>query len=248
VAPADALSWGGAARLLGALAVAGLALAYAYGLNAVTDRGGDASPGKNPLAGHRGVAASVYGVVAAAGAGCLALALALGVGAPAAATVVAATLYSAGPRLKAIPVVGTLTNLLIFGPLLLLGAEQPRLDGRTGLLVLAFAALLVQNQVLHEVADRDEDSATGDRTTVIAFGLRPALALSAALSLACAAAIVALPGVALGARLCCAGVVVVGGAASWVLGPRHPRDGRGMHRLYAIGGGAAVYLAALLGT
>jgi 4-hydroxybenzoate polyprenyltransferase len=81
-------------------------------------------------------------------------------------------LYSVGPRLKTKPVVGTLANAAWYVPMLFLGMAGPSLPAGFGTIAIAFTALLLQNQLIHESGDRDEDAASGIRTTWLAFGPR----------------------------------------------------------------------------
>jgi 4-hydroxybenzoate polyprenyltransferase len=109
-------------RVLGCVLVAALCLAYAFGLNGITDRGMDLDEAKNSLAGLAGVPREAAVLVAACALGALGIAAALTPVALLGASVslVAATLYSANLRLKRLPVVGTFVNVLIFAPLPLL--------------------------------------------------------------------------------------------------------------------------------
>lgn len=81
-------------------------------------------------------------------------------------------MYSVGPRLKAIPVVGTLANAAWYVPMLFLGMAGASLPPGFGVVATAFTALLLQNQLIHESGDRLEDEASGIRTTWVAFGPR----------------------------------------------------------------------------
>jgi 4-hydroxybenzoate polyprenyltransferase len=81
----------------------------------------------------------------------------------------AATLYSAQLRLKRLPVVGTLVNVLIFAPLPLLAvADRPTRSMQ--FLTYCFWVLVTQNQILHEVSDAREDANAGVRTTGVVVG------------------------------------------------------------------------------
>lgn len=82
--------------------------------------------------------------------------------------VVTAALYSGPPRLKAVPLVGTLLNALGFPMLCLLGvAEMNRaawsLVGLTGL-------WMASAQLVHEVAHQAQDRAAGLRTSATVLG------------------------------------------------------------------------------
>jgi 4-hydroxybenzoate polyprenyltransferase len=159
-----AASMAGPLSLLHGIAVAACALAYAYGLNAISDRVTDLDVRKNPLVGATSAqlpALLSLLLLAALGLGALAGATSLEA---AAISLLASTVYSVGPRLKRVPLLGTLLNLAMFAPLLLVApgaAPSPSLR----LLGAAFATLLVQNQLLHERADAVEDAAAHARTT-----------------------------------------------------------------------------------
>ncbi len=162
---------GDVVRLAGGVLVAALCLAYAYGFNGITDRGMDRNEAKNALAGLVAVPREAALLVAACAIAALAIAAALtpvallGAG----MSLVAATLYSAQPRLKRLPVVGTLVNVLIFVPLPLLTAVGPPSPGML-FLTYCFYVLLTQNQILHEIADSHEDLTAGVRTTGVVVG------------------------------------------------------------------------------
>ncbi|MFH1530474.1 MAG: UbiA family prenyltransferase [Pseudomonadota bacterium] len=173
-------------RLVAGVGVAACCLAFAYGWNNLRDAQLDHSRGKNPLAG--GVAsdgvpylAVLFSLAAVALAGAALLgpvpSLAAGI------QLVGAALYSGGPRIKRIPVVGTLTNLWIFCPLAFLC--QGSLPWVPGLWVLTglFSLVLVQNQLLHEAMDHDEDLADGVRTTAAILGPRFTAVVSGVLGL-----------------------------------------------------------------
>jgi 4-hydroxybenzoate polyprenyltransferase len=151
--------------------VAAFCLAYAYGLNGITDRGMDRDETKNALAGLAGVPREAVVLVAACALVAVSIAAAL---APVAllgagVSLVAGTFYSANVRLKRFPVVGTLVNVLIFAPLPLLAAtHRPSL--RMQLLTYCFWVLITQNQILHEIADSREDAGGGVRTTGVVAG------------------------------------------------------------------------------
>jgi 4-hydroxybenzoate polyprenyltransferase len=156
------------------MAVAFAVLAFGYTLNAVADRGMD-RPGKNTFT-TSGTPPFTWVFLTA-----LALsALLLSAGAPPGARVATAValmsgvVYSVGPRLKRFPVVGSIANLTNFVPLLWVGENGGPGSRSIGSLAMAFACLLLQNQLIHEAADRDEDLTGGVRTTVVAVG--PALA------------------------------------------------------------------------
>jgi 4-hydroxybenzoate polyprenyltransferase len=233
-------------RLALSVAVAALCLAYAYGINAVADRHGDRSAAKNPLAGVAIV--PIEGWLLIVGCAALAQILALllgGLTAGAALTsLLAGTVYSVGPRFKAIPIVSTTTNAAIFAPLLFVGHVDTHPDGLFTLMV-TFVALLTQNQLVHEVVDRDEDRRCGVRTTAVAFGPRVSLFMSAALGLAAVAMLAATQ-----ATRASVVVAIVGLGLSAALTARVEPDraarARRAHRLLSLGIGAAVLLALMV--
>ncbi len=167
-APGD---WADVLRLAGGVVVAGLCLAYAYGFNGVTDRGMDRDQAKNSLAGLVEVPPEAAVLVAACALVALGIAAALtpmafaGTG----MSLVAATLYSAQPRLKAVPVVGTLVNGLIFVPLPFLATVGPP-SASMLFLAYCFYVFVTQNQILHEISDSEEDTTGGVRTTGVVVG------------------------------------------------------------------------------
>jgi 4-hydroxybenzoate polyprenyltransferase len=169
------------AHLVRAEATAFAVLGFGYLLNGVTDRRHDA-PGKNPLTSED------EGAIRAStrASGLLALgALALGAVAPWPVPVAAAIavgtgfVYSSGPRLKTVPLVGTLLNAAAFGPLLWLGTCPSGVPAHTAPLAVCFSGLLLQNQLLHEAADIEEDTRGAIHTTVRLVGLRGAALLAA---------------------------------------------------------------------
>jgi 4-hydroxybenzoate polyprenyltransferase len=86
-------------------------------------------------------------------------------------SVIGGAVYSGGPRLKRFPVVGTLANLLIFTPLAFVGGT-PVFERKWLLLLVAFGALLVQNQLIHETAHLQDDQRNEIHTTAVTFGPR----------------------------------------------------------------------------
>ena len=210
-------------------------LAFAYGLNGITDAALDRSTTKNPLAGRPKVPGSVRALVA----GCAALAVLLAVlrsgtsAVPAAFVILAISFaYSAPPRLKAVPFVGTALNAGIFTPLFWLGPPEAPIAPA---LPILFTGLLLQNQLLHEREDLSEDLAAGVVTTSAVLGDRGTRIAVAAVG---AAAIGALTRVCDGAVLGACGVGLLL-ATSPVLaeGP-----GRRRHRNLAAFAGAVAYV------
>ncbi|MDC3960138.1 UbiA family prenyltransferase [Polyangium jinanense] len=222
------------------LAAASFSLAYAYGLNAVHDRASDASAEKNPLTGDAPLPSFMIAALGASAA------LALGVSVPLGAraslrtlvSLAAGTLYSAPPRLKDRPVLGLVANTAIFAPLLGLcvieGEEPPAYE----LLAATFVGLLVQNQLLHEIADATEDAAGGAFTTARWLGPERARFAAAAVAVpfaVIARAVAPTPGLARAASL----VLAAGAAAALWRGD--PAAARKRHRGVAAAGGAILY-------
>jgi 4-hydroxybenzoate polyprenyltransferase len=162
------------------LAVAFGVLGFGYLVNAAADAGSDPDARKNPLAG-RTASRSVGATCAALAGGAIALAATGPRVALVAAVVCVASglVYSVGPRLKSVPVVGTLANATNFVPLLFVGAASPH-PSLAWRLTPVFAGVLLQSQILHEAADARADDRGGVRTTFLAFG-RVGSALLAAL-------------------------------------------------------------------
>jgi len=219
--------------------VAGLTLAFSYGINAMHDRSTDRSPAKNPLAGAPSVTTETCALVW----GCGALALvAAGAGglrpvACVSVSLLAGAVYSAGPRLKSYPFVGTVLNVGIFLPLMWVAGRPIH-----AVLPVAFVTLLLQNQLWHEREDLDEDRGAAVRTTAAVLGeggTRVAATLVGALG-GLAAAVVAR-----GDRLEAAAAVVACafGTLAPLFAPAEHR--RVVHRVGAIMGGAIVYGAGL---
>jgi 4-hydroxybenzoate polyprenyltransferase len=151
-----------------------LALAYAYGINAIFDRGSDEDPHKNVLVGRERVPLAT--VLSVMGAGFFALWGASTLGHIAffsiAGSIAAGTIYSAGPRLKRFPGVGLLGNLLIFAPLMASALRPGSTPVGFPVLFAVFALLVTQNQLMHEEGDVLEDVAAGAFTTARWLGPR----------------------------------------------------------------------------
>lgn len=238
--PLAALPLDGLPALATGLVGAAGSLGYAYGLNAITDRHADDEPRKNPLAGLAAVPRAATASVLAAFVIALLAALAAGPVARLALCVslAAGSLYSAGPRAKGWPVAGALMNLLIFAPLLYAGVRggQPPAPG---VVLVALVALLLQNQLLHELGDAAEDGRGADRTTAMLLGPRGTRGACVAVGLVGAAVClgVSAPGLAggFGAVAVLAGVlpaVVVGDA----------KRARVLHRRLSLVAGALTFL------
>lgn len=229
------------------VAAASLALAYAYGINAVADRESDASRVKNPLAGIARVPAEARAVVATTAVAALAASFPLG--RPAIvlvlASLVAGTVYSVGPRMKARPILGALFNTAIFAPLLGLalpqGAPPPPAFAALG---ATFVGLILQSQLLHEAADADEDAAGGALTTARLLGPRGTRALAVGLAAPFAALALALAPRPAPALAWTAAAALAGGAAAALL-ERDFAAARRLHRRIAAAGGGLLFAVGL---
>lgn len=169
--------------LAGGIAAWALGLAYMSAVNQAFDDRLD-RPGKNPVGARLSRRTALAWSLPAA-LGCLAAALAW---VPsrwhvAAMLLVASTAYSAPPRLKRVPLVGTLWNVVLALPGFTMAdaarAGHPSFDA----LVSAFSLMLLASQLIHEAADRDDDQRGGVSTIAVVAGARGAL-LAASLSLA----------------------------------------------------------------
>jgi len=145
-------------------------LAFGYLINSVADRHMDLDARKNPLI--QSDAGEHRWALAALLAGTLLLCWLAPWPAGLAGLLCTAILYvySAGPRLKAVPLVGSLMNVGNFTPLLFVGMRTTDLPAHMGSVTVAFAALLLQNQFIHEGADQTEDRGGQLRTTWLTFG------------------------------------------------------------------------------
>ncbi len=164
------IAWG---PLLIAWAAASSSLAYAYGLNAIVERGSDRSSVKNPLVARPSEARSVLTATALCAGSGLVVSFALGVWAALCVlvSIASGTLYSTLLRAKRLPVAGLVFNAGIFVPLTLVLLGEPN-DGPWVLEVALFVGLLTQNQLAHELADEEEDRAAGAFTTAQFLGRR----------------------------------------------------------------------------
>lgn len=219
--------------------IAALSLAFAYGINAIHDRATDRSTAKNPLAGSAIVAPETRALVWASGALAVGVATAAG---PRAAmcgliSVLVGAAYSAAPRLKSYPLLGTSLNVGIFLPLMWVAAPgAPR-----RVLPVTFTALLLQNQLWHEREDEEEDRAAGVQTTAALLGERGTAAASCAIGAAGAAAVL-LSGASLAEAAAACVACAVGSAAPLAAGPS---SRRAIHRAASIACGAVVFAAAM---
>jgi 4-hydroxybenzoate polyprenyltransferase len=229
------------ARLVGGVAVAGLCLAYAYGLNGISDRATDLDPSKNPLAGVDRYDPSVRLVLAACAAAALGGAAVLGWRPllAASASLGAGTVYSVGPRIKRFPVVCTLSNVVIFAPLLWLARATSGAPAGFALLVASFVVQLVQNQLLHECADAPEDARAGVLTTARLLGEPTTRRLVVLLGAAGALATARLSPSTLGAAVAILGLTLTTAIA--LPDGLTPTDRRTTHRRLALAAGAALF-------
>ena len=238
------------------VAVAFFVLSFGYLLNGLTDRKMDEDVTRNSLVELEGRERSIIGISCGLAAAALAVA---GCGpwpafAAAAVCVASGWIYSAGPRLKSVPVVGSLLNVTNFTPLLFVGIAGVEFPLNLLELGVVFSVLLLQNQLLHEAADARADRRGGVHTTFLFLGQRAAAAVAFVLGLAIAfagfgigqksgpalafvAAILALP--------CCTVFPI------WLYrrGSEHPAMGvaRVAHRRVALVLGATLGLASLGG-
>jgi|GEM_PF-1102401 len=180
-------------------------LAFGYLLNGIADRGMDDAR-KNPLVDSGPDRRYLLTLVAL-----VAIALSASLLGPWVATagtllvLLSGVVYSVGPRLKRYPFLGTLTNATNFTPLLWVGlpAGATAAGSGMGLITGAFVLLLLQNQLIHEAADRGEDRRGGIRTTFLILGTLGSTAVVAGLGLGLAALCLTAgllgPGIAAGA-------------------------------------------------
>ena len=189
-APLGAMVWDATRGVATAAAV----LAFGYLLNTLADRQMDLDARKNPL------------IVPGAAEPRTALALllvaslllaALGPRPVWIATAVSLfffSIYSAAPRIKTVPIVGSLANIGMFAPLLLLGLRDEVLPAGIAALVVACGALVLENQLVHEAADEQEDRGGGVRTTWLTVGPRRTAAIAALCGVAASAGAASLGG------------------------------------------------------
>jgi 4-hydroxybenzoate polyprenyltransferase len=239
---------GDVVRLVGSVVVAGLCLAYAYGFNGITDRGMDRDEAKNSLAGLVEVPREAAVLVTACALAALGISATLtpvaliGTG----MSLVAATLYSAQPRLKALPVVGTLVNGLIFAPLPFLASIGPPSTGMS-FLAYCFYVLVTQNQILHEISDSQEDATAGVRTTGMVVGPSGVRVIAVVLGPLAAVLLWRLHATA-SVALVVAELGLCGGATMVALGDAQ-RAGqlRAVHRWYSLASGAVLFALVVRG-
>lgn len=246
---ASLASTGGLSRLALGVASSAGALGFAYGINAIADRGSDASKAKNPLVGSADVPAVAYFVLIGAAAVALASGAALGSRSLGftSGSLVAGALYSAGPRLKSLPLLGLAANTLIFAPLLLLCA--PRASSppsssppATAALVATFIGLILQNQLLHEAADADEDARGRSLTTSRLLGARATrLVIPGIAVVFTVVALAVADGRLVGFTSALA--LAAGSGAAWLV--RDAAQARRVHRWVSAVFGAALFAAGL---
>jgi 4-hydroxybenzoate polyprenyltransferase len=240
VDPAMAPAWI-AAHLARGAAVAFCVLGFGYLLNAASDLEVDVDPRKNPLLAPeaRRRAPAVMAALAFAALALAALGPRVGLAATA-VSLVSGVVYSIGPRLKAVPLAGTLANATNFVPLLWVGAasEAPPL---ARLLWPAFAGLLLQSQILHEAADAEGDARAGVRTTFLVLGRRRSAVIAALFG--AVPAMCGLPGGA-ASRAAIVAAYVVGFPVALTLAsdPARAARLRAWHRWSGLAVGAALLL------
>jgi len=218
-------------------------LAYAYGINAIADRHSDLRVEKNPLCGQREIPRLVRWTVGAMAT--LALLIA-SVASPIAGialivSLIASTLYSVGPRAKSVPFFGALANALIFVPLLYVGVGPTPLGETlqsTLLIAIVFTIMLLQNQLVHELADAREDALARDRTTAMVLGDGRARSGCVLLGVAGSAAVLAVNGVSFDSVIAAAAMLLCGGLAKLSLPPSLLRVA---HRLVSMALGAVLF-------
>lgn len=222
---------------------AATALAYAYGMNALADRHSDQSVAKNPLRGEREVSLFVRASIALMALATLAIAWAMAPIARAALLVslVASTVYSVGPRAKSRPFLGALANALIFVPLLYVGVGAGAWQDAfraTGLIAIVFTTMLLQNQLVHELADAAEDVLARDRTTAMMLGARRARLGCVWLGVAGSVAVILLEPLTLAALVGVVAMLLCGGLAMASLAPALLRMA---HRFVSMALGALLF-------
>jgi 4-hydroxybenzoate polyprenyltransferase len=176
----------GLTALVGGVLGWGLGLAYASAINqAFDDRVDRLWKAKNPVGGtferREAIRLSLLPLVASLAV--LAALAPMGL-LPGAGLLVAATLYSAPPRLKQIPVLGTLWNLLVGVPGFFFAGRPSVGELPLRPLVGLFAVLLLGSQLIHEAQDRDDDLMGEVRTIATEGGRSTALLAASALVLA----------------------------------------------------------------
>jgi 4-hydroxybenzoate polyprenyltransferase len=229
----------------GCLVAAGC-LGFAYGINAVAERHSDRSATKNPL-----VAAPELAPLATASAltvAVLAFALALTLGPWAllacGLSLTCGAAYSVGIAGKHVPVLGLVLNTGIFAPLAAVLLRPDAIPPSWAHELAVFGLLLIQNQLVHELADYEEDRAAGARTTAHLLRRRSTIRMTALAGLAVPLVSIALAPSTGQALLSSA----IAGIATVIAfeSRRDPARARRVHRAIAFAGGAALWLFARL--
>lgn len=225
------------------LVIAFAVLSFGYLINGLADRDMDASARKNPLAGELPVASVPWATVFIA---LVALVFAAGGPTPVLiATSLAVTsgvVYSIGPRLKRLPVVGTLLNVVHFAPLLWVGLPADGDARGLGVLAVCFSCLLLQNQLLHEASDSDDDERGAVLTTFLLLG-RAKTGVVIAMLGAALVAVMAYAQTSMVLTAVCAGVYVVAFPWAFVRVQASTLSSvRKWHRVATIATGAFVFL------
>lgn len=234
-----------AARIGMGCIVASLALGHAYGLNAIADRMSDRDAVKNPLMGRDVLPANLWGAIGLMGAMALVGAYLVGPVSFVAASIslVAGTIYSIGPRLKAYPVIGTALNAAIFGPLLAVGLPDLHWPASFALRLGSFIVLLMQNQLLHECADDLEDTGASVLTTGRLLGERSVTRVVAAIGVCGALIGFVLAPSSFSAAVNAMAIALV---TYVTLRPKTETSRRRIvHRIYSIIAGVAIFMGSL---
>ncbi|MFV8749441.1 UbiA family prenyltransferase [Nannocystaceae bacterium ST9] len=229
--------------LVGCLIAAGC-LGFAYGINAVAERHSDRSAAKNPLvaapeqATHATMLALVVGLLA------LGLAALLGTWAllAAALSLICGATYSVGVAGKHVPVLGLVLNTGIFAPLTALLLRPDLIPPSWPHELAVFVLLLIQNQLIHELADYDEDRAAGARTTARLLRRRGTIRVAVLAGFAVPLASIALAPSA-GQALLSSAIAAVATLIAFEA-RRDPARSRQVHRAVAFAGGALLWLFA----
>lgn len=238
---------GGWPRALVGCVIAGGCLGFAYGINAVAERRSDRSFLKNPLVGAPGVAGLAVGCAMLVATLALGLALVLGRWALLACglSLLCGGAYSVGIAGKRVPVLGLVLNTGIFAPLMAVLLVPGQIPASWAHELAVFTLLLIQNQLIHELADDEEDRAAGARTT--AQLLRGPGTVRAGVGAGLVIPLVSL-GLAptwgqalLGSAIAAVATVIACTARS------DPARSRAQHRVAACAGGALLWLWARVG-
>lgn len=231
-----------AAQLRGGV-IAFAVLSFGYLLNGLADRHMDGSARKNPLSAGQPsrfvpwvtALMATLGIVAATSGPLpvlVATALALTSG----------VVYSVGPRLKRLPVVGTALNVVHFAPLLWVGLPAGGDAAGLGTVAACFSVLLLQNQLLHEASDSEDDRRGSVHTTFLLVGRRWSAGLTAALGALLVGVAVSTPALR-PLALPLAGVHLLAFPWAFAAGRWKPSTLRHAHRLAALASGALIYAA-----